>query len=97
MRPGESGGQLQRIKGSQDIVLFKEEGDIYCLKKRKTERHKRNREKQRHIYTRHETKHKREKRWRRGRSEVAGVGVVSPYSDRKGMTQSLNTFNFSRH
>ena len=42
MRPGESGGWLQRIKGSQDIVLLKEEGDIYCLKKRKTERHKKN-------------------------------------------------------
>ena len=56
MRPGESGGRLRRIKGSQDIVLFKEEGDIYCLKKRKTERRKeKHREKQRHMYTRQET------------------------------------------
>ena len=45
MLPGESGRRLWRIKGSQDIVLFKEEGDIYCLKKRKTERHKKNIEK----------------------------------------------------
>ena len=82
MRPGESGGQLQRIKGSQDIVLFKEEGDIYCLKKRKTERHRKNVERTKtHVHTtRHETstpEREREKMATRGRSKVAGVGVVS--------------------
>ena len=40
MRPGESGGRLRWIKGSQDIVLFKEEGDIYCLKERKQRENK---------------------------------------------------------
>ena len=59
MRPGESGGQLQQIKGSQDIVLFKKEGDIYCLKKRKTEKHKRNIERNKDTCT-HDTRQTQE-------------------------------------
>ena len=48
---GSQAGGYKRIKGSQDIVLFKEEGDIYCLKKRKTERHKKNIEKNKDTCT----------------------------------------------
>ena len=74
MWPGESGGRLRWIKGSQDIVLFKEEGDIYCLKKRKTERHKRNIEKNKDTCTHDKRQTQERGRWRQGRSEVAGGG-----------------------
>ena len=81
MWPGESGGRLRQIKGSQDIVLFKEEGDIYCLKKRKTERHKKNIERTKtHVHTtrdKHTREREREKMATKRRSKVAGVGMVS--------------------
>ena len=74
MRPGNSGRRSRQIKGSQDIVLFKEEGDIYCLKKRKTERHKKNIERTKtHVHTTQD-KHTRE---REDGGGVAGVGVVN--------------------
>ena len=49
-----------RVNGHKAIykakhLLLREEGDIYYLKKRKTERHKdKHRERQRHVYTRQE-------------------------------------------
>ena len=78
MRPGESGGRLRWIKGSQDIVLFKEEGDIYCLKKRKTERHKKNIEKNKDTCTHDKRQNTRERKMatREVRSGW-GIGVAS--------------------
>ena len=80
MRPGNSGRRLRQIKGSQDIVLFKEEGDIYCLKKRKTERHReKHRERQRHVCTHQETgdRERESQDGVEGGQKWLGVGVVS--------------------
>ena len=68
-----------RVNGHKAIhkakhLLLREEGDIYYLKKRKTERHKdKHRERQRHVYTRQETD-RREAKMATRRSEVGESG-----------------------
>ena len=73
-----------RVNGHKAIykakhLLLREEGDIYYLKKRKTERHKdKDRERERHVYTRQETDRRERLRWQPGGQKWVRVGVVSP-------------------
>ena len=69
-----------RVNGHKAIykakqLLLREEGDIYYLKKRKTERHKKkHRERQRHVYSRQESDRRERVKMATGRSEGAGSG-----------------------